>query len=155
MAKNSLNTLIRLHKFSLDEKRKELGRHLRFEAALMKRKELLEARYAEETAVAEQNPLAAVTLGKFIDWYLDEQQKADDALVAVRAQIEQVRDEILEAFQTLKTYEITQSNRDKREKAELERKMTAVLDEIGLVLNRRRKMQEAREAADASDEEKK
>ena len=155
MAKNSLKTLIRLHKFLLDEKRKELGRHLRFEAALMKRKELLEARYAEETAVAEQNPYAAVTLGKFIDWYLDEQKKADDALAAVRAQIEQVRDEIMEAFQTLKTYEITQSNRDKREKAELERKMTAVLDEIGIVLNRRRKMQEAREAADAPDDEKK
>ena len=35
MAKNDLKNLIRLHKWQLDEKRKELGQHLRFEAALI------------------------------------------------------------------------------------------------------------------------
>ena len=143
MAKSSLKTLIRLHRFLLDEKRKELGRHLRFEAALIKRKELLRTRYLEEEAVANTNPVAAVTFGQFVDWYISEQKTADSALQAVRVQIEKARDEIMEAFQTLKTYEITQDNREKREKAELERKMGLILDEIGLVLNRRRKEQDS------------
>lgn len=143
MAKSSLKTLIRLHRFLLDEKRKELGRHLRFEAALIKRKELLHARYLEEEAVANSNPVASVTFGQFVDWYISEQRTADSALEAVRVQIEKARDEIMEAFQTLKTYEITQDNREKREKAELERKMGLILDEIGLVLNRRRKEQDS------------
>jgi len=143
MAKNDLKTLIRLHKWQLDEKRKELGQHLRFEAALLKRKELLARRYAEEDAVARENPAAAVTFGLFVDWYIKEQRTADGALAETRAKIAQVRDEIYEAFRTLKTYEITQDNRDKREKAELERKMNAILDEIGLTLYRRRKAEES------------
>lgn len=146
MAKNDLKTLIRLHKWQLDEKRKELGQHLRFEAALIKRKELLARRYAEEDAVAKENPAAALTFGLFVDWYIKEQRQADAALVETRAKIIQVRDEIYEAFRTLKTYEITQDNRDKREKAELERKMSQVLDEIGLTLNRRLKLEEAQAA---------
>lgn len=148
MAKNDLRTLIRLHKWQLDEKRKELGQHLRFEAALIKRKELLVRRYAEEEAVSKDDFTAAQTFGLFVDWYIKEQRAADAALEEVRAQILRVRDEIYEAFRTLKTYEITQDNRDKREKAELERKMSQVLDEIGLTLNRRLKLENAQETAE-------
>ena len=151
MAKNDLKTLIRLHKWRLDEKRKELGQHLRFEAALIKRKELLDKRKAEEEKTVAAVPASAVTFGLFVDWYVREQRKADAALDEVRAKIEKVRDEIYEAFRTLKTYEITQDNREKREKAELERKMSLILDEIGLVLNRRRKTEENDERENAAN----
>ena len=59
-----------------------------------------------------------------------------------------MRDEIIEAYQELKTLEITQENRDKRELAELERKTNAMLDEIGLTLHRRRQEQEQEENTD-------
>ena len=59
-----------------------------------------------------------------------------------------MRDEIREAYQELKTFEITQENREKREAAELERKNNAVLDEIGLTLYRRRQEENAESEGD-------
>ena len=64
-----------------------------------------------------------------------------------------MRDEIREAYQELKTFEITQENREKREAAELERKNNAVLDEIGLTLYRRKQEEDATENEEDKKEE--
>ena len=63
-----------------------------------------------------------------------------------------MRDEIREAYQELKTFEITQENREKREAAELERKNNAVLDEIGLTLYRRKQDEDAQDDKDKKQE---
>ena len=48
MAKNELKTLIRVHKFELDEKQRKLGNLLRFEQSLLNRKVLLANRFKQE-----------------------------------------------------------------------------------------------------------
>lgn len=139
MAGHDLKTLIRLHKWTLDEIQRKLGNLLRFEAALMNRKELLKRQYDEEERIAGDNQIAALTFGAYVDWYVKEKERVEQALEDNRREILKVRDELLEAFQELKTFEISQENREQREKEELERKMNRVLDEIGLNLYRRNK----------------
>lgn len=142
MAGKDLKTLIRVHKFELDEKQRKLGNLLRFEQALQNRKLLLAKRFVEEEQAAKSNSVAALTFGAYVDWHIEENKRVDRALEENRQEILLMRDEIIEAYQELKTLEITQENRDKRELAELERKATAMLDEIGLVLHRRRQEQD-------------
>lgn len=141
--KNDLKTLIRVHKWELDEKQRQLGNLLRFEQALMNRRELLKQRFKDEERAANEDAVAALTFGAYVDWYVEEQDRVKRALEENRREIMIMRDLILEAYQELKTYEITQENREKRELAELERKMNAVLDEIGLNLHRRRQEEES------------
>lgn len=143
MAKNELKTLIRVHKFELDEKQKKLGALLRFEQALLNRKVLLAERFKQEEEAANVSPVAALTFGAYVDWHVEENKRVDRALEDNRQEIILMREEIMEAYQELKTLEITQENREKRELAELERKMNAILDEIGLTLYRRRKTEES------------
>lgn len=143
MAQKDLRTLIRLHKWALDDKQRKLGQLLRFEAALYNRKDLIARQYAEEERVANENQTAALTFGAYVEWYIAERDRVIQAIEENKLEILKVRDEIFDAFQELKTFEITQENRDKREKEELERKMGAVLDEIGLNLYRRKKSEEA------------
>lgn len=138
MAKNDLKTLIRVHQFELDEKRRQLGNLLRFEQSLENRKILLAKRFKEEEEAAKSDQTAALTFGVYVDWHIDETKRVERALADARQEIALMRDEIREAYQELKTFEITQENREKREAAELERKNNAVLDEIGLTLYRRR-----------------
>ncbi len=138
MAGKDLKTLIRLHKWDLEDKQRKLGQLLRFEAALYNRKDLIRRQYEEEERVANENQVAALTFGAYVEWYIAERDRVNRAIAENEAEILKVRDEILEAFQELKTFEITQENRHKREMAELERKMNAVLDEIGLNLYRRK-----------------
>lgn len=139
MPKNELKTLIRVHKWELDEKQRKLGNLLRFEQALINRKALLARRFIEEELAANESPVAAVTFGAYVDWHVEETKRVERALEDNRQEILMMRDEIMEAYQELKTLEITQENREKRELAELERKMNAILDEIGLMLYRRKK----------------
>lgn len=138
MAGKDLKTLIRLHKWDLEDKQRKLGQLLRFEAALYNRKDLIRRQYEEEERVANENQVAALTFGAYVEWYIAERDRVNRTIAENEAEILKVRDEILEAFQELKTFEITQENRHKREMAELERKMNAVLDEIGLNLYRRK-----------------
>ncbi|MBR4126403.1 MAG: hypothetical protein IKR09_02360 [Alphaproteobacteria bacterium] len=142
-----MKTLIRVHKFELDEKQRKLGNLLRFEQALQNRKILLAKRFVEEEQAANSNSVAALTFGAYVDWHIEENKRVDRALEENRQEILLMRDEIIEAYQELKTLEITQENRDKRELAELERKTNAMLDEIGLTLHRRRQEQEKEESA--------
>ena len=152
MAKNELKTLIRVHKFELDERQRKLGNLLRFEQSLENRKILLAERFKQEEAAANENPVAALTFGAYVDWHIDENRRVDRALEDTRQEILDMREEIRAAYQELKTLEITQENRDRREEEEEERKNSAVLDEIGLTLYRRNKREEAEN--DAKDEEK-
>ena len=145
MAKNELKTLIRVHKFELDERQRKLGNLLRFEQSLENRKILLAERFRQEEAAANESPV-----GAYVDWHVDENRRVDRALADVRQEILDMREEIRAAYQELKTLEITQENRDKREAAEEERKNNAVLDEIGLTLYRRNKRAESEE--DETDE---
>ncbi|MBO4520791.1 MAG: flagellar export protein FliJ [Alphaproteobacteria bacterium] len=147
MAGKDLRTLIRVHKFELDEKQRKLGNLLRFEQALQNRKILLAKRFIEEEQAANTSPVAAITFGAYVDWHIEENKRVDRAIEETRQEILLMRDEIIEAYQELKTLEITQDNRDKRELAELERKTNAMLDEIGLTLHRRRQEQEKEESA--------
>ena len=142
MAAKSLKPLIRVHKFELDEKQRKLGNLLRFEQSLQNRKILLAKRFKEEEAAANSNQVAALTFGAYVDWHIDENRRVDRALEENRQEILLMRDEIIEAYQELKTLEITQENREKRELEEIERKVNAMLDEIGLTLHRRRQEQE-------------
>lgn len=146
MAKNDLKALIRLHKWELDEIQRKLGNLLRFEEALIKRKELIRRQYEEEERTANENQIAALTFGAYVDWYVQEKEKVEQAIEETRQEILRVRDELLEAFQELKTIEISQENREKREKEELERKMGIILDEIGLNLHRRKQEEQGEDA---------
>lgn len=153
MAKNDLKTLIRVHQFELDEKRRQLGNLLRFEQSLENRKILLAQRFKEEEEAAKNDQTAALTFGAYVDWHIDENKRVDRALADARQEIALMRDEIREAYQELKTFEITQENREKREAAELERKNNAVLDEIGLTLCRRKQDEDAADSEEDKNQE--
>lgn len=154
MANGALKTLIRIHRFELDEKQRKLGNLLRFEASLENRKILLAKRFKEEEEAAKDDPTAALTFGAYVDWHIEENKRVDRALEDARREIEAMRDEIRDAFREIKTLEIAQENREKKEQAEENRKTNAALDEIGLTLYRRNKNEENEESEEEGTGEK-
>lgn len=144
-----LKTLIRLSKFNVDEKRRTL-------TALQTREDqvIAEIRAAEEQLVREQhaaseNQAFAFAFPAFYRAWAQQRQALEQALMAVRQQIEVARDELAEAFREQKTYEVTQANREKREREEADRKEQIFLDEIGLNMHRRKGEEQA--AADKEE----
>lgn len=142
-AAKGLKTLIRLAKFEVDEKRRVL-------VALQEREDaiLADIAAAEEQLVREREAATRDAAGvgfifaAFLDAWRGRRAQLDQTLAAVRQQIEIARDELAEAFRQQKSYEVTQANREKREREEENRKEQITLDEIGLTQYRRRERQD-------------
>jgi len=141
MAKG-LKTLIRLARWEVDEKRRVLVALQTREEEIIATIRAAEQQLLHEQQVASQDPEAAYLYGAFANAWLNYRAQLDATLAEVRAQIEIARDDLAEAFRQAKTYEVTQANREKREKEEADRKEQAVMDELGIEIHRRREKDE-------------
>lgn len=138
--KGDLNTIIRVSKWKLDEKK----RHM---AALISEENLIEIaiRNLEKEMEKEQKVSAkgglevSFCIGSYIDYFLKRKKQYENSLWRTRLKIERLQDEIADAYTELKTYELAQENRDKEQEAELNRKEQADLDEMGLNMYRRQR----------------
>ena len=139
MAHKSLHTLIQLSHHHLDEKQRALGMLLRLESSFTHALAQLDAEMQREREIAARESSGiGLFYGAYHRAYLERRATLEQKLATVRFLVERAREELAEAFRVLKTYEITQSNEDRRLRQEAERKETAVLDEIGLTLHRRK-----------------
>lgn len=139
MARSDLETLIRLRKFEVDERQRAMALLLRREEAVLAGIESLENEKKAEAAFMSK---AGIWEGSTFTAYLKQwdvrRDQFDQALQQVRAMIEKARDELSEAYRRLKTFEITQEQRDEEEALEESRLEQIELDEMGLELHRRK-----------------
>ncbi len=133
-----LKSLIRLHKFRLDERRRGLQEletlRLRLDAALAR----LEAEVRAEKVTVETAPEMAFAFADYAASARERRLKLIDSIDETERQIEQARDAVNEAFRELKKYQITQANRERMAAQRAARLEQANLDEIGLIVYRRR-----------------
>lgn len=128
--------LIRLHRWQLDEKRRALVEIERLREDLLERSERLEREIAAERQVAGGD--TAFAFGAFAEGAIARRATIARSLAEVEGQITRMREQVAEAFQDLKKYEILQENRARREQAERARRQGLEQDEIGLQGFRRR-----------------
>jgi flagellar FliJ protein len=139
MPKN-LNTLIRLHKYRVDEKRRSLGELLGEVASLETRSKNL-----EHEIIAEQQTASAApdSVGMFYGAYAKEVvNKRNEILTQIsdfEAQITATQEEMRSEYQDLKIFEISQERRDQITALEATKMEQATLDELGLETHRRRR----------------
>lgn len=127
-----LHTLIRLAEWTVDEKRRALGALHAREDQLIAVLRDMDARLAAEQAQVKANMALAMTWAPFYANHCARRDNTQHQLDQVRRLIEEVRDELSEAYRELKSYETAQENRDKREREERDRKERIFLDEVGL-----------------------
>ncbi|OPZ78931.1 MAG: hypothetical protein BWY78_00331 [Alphaproteobacteria bacterium ADurb.Bin438] len=129
---DALKTLIRVAKWELDERRRTLTDLLKFEDQVLEEKRRLEKeKEAQDNLVASSLDFA-FSYDLYLKGYLEKQANLDKTLSEIRDLIEKARNMLEEAFMTLKTYEISDKNKEKKEAYELELKNQKNLDEMGL-----------------------
>lgn len=144
MVKKDLHNLIRLRKWDVDEKQRALAVLLRHEEAVIERQQALEDEIASEIAFANTAPVELRgTLSGYIARSDEKRVRLAAALQEVQIRVAQAQDHLAESYRRLKTFEVTQENRDKVEAAEEDRRQEIDLNEIGMNLYRRRSSQES------------
>jgi flagellar export protein FliJ len=139
MAKKGLHTLIRVRQWEVDEKQRALGVLLREEeAVLAAQAALARALAAEKARLAEAAPREHMTFEAYVRRCRQQREALDAALVLVRRKIDAARDELADAYRRLKTFEITQQQRDAAVEKEENRIAQIVQDDMGIELHRRK-----------------
>lgn len=139
MARSDLETLIRLRKFEVDERQRAMAMLMRREEAVLSGLGALDKEKENEAALMSEVEIwAGSTFTAYLKHWETRRDQFAQALQQVRAQIEQARDELSDAYRRLKTFEITQEQRDEAETLEDNRLEQIELDEMGLELHRRK-----------------
>lgn len=137
MAK-TLKNLLRLHKWRVDEKQRELGERLRELGELEQMAQDLEDQLIREQKIAAESPNeAGFTYGRFAQFAIQKREQIAAATRQKEQEVDIAREAMGEAFKELKVYEQAQKIRDEKEQAERDRKEQEILDEIGQNLYRR------------------
>lgn len=139
MPKKDLHSLIRLRKWDVDEKQRALAVLLRHEESVIDRQAALEAEIVQEMSFAGQLPAdQRGTLSAYLKRCENFRAGLVAALQDIRHRIGVAQDHLAESYRRLKTFEVTQDQRDLAEAKEEARLDTIELNEIGLNLHRRK-----------------
>ena len=135
MAKG-LKNLIRLHEWTVDERRRELGIHLRKLGELEQRVRDMEDELKREQALAGSTDLG-ITFGAYYNLFRYRRAHLEQKIRAKEREILEAREVLGQAFMDLKKYQIADDIRRREEAEEEARREQERLDEVALQLYRR------------------
>ena len=132
-----INTLIRLHRQHLDAKRVYRTNIEDQRAGLERRARAMQLEFEDERKTAAESLEVRQTFSAYAERMTRSLRALAAEMIEIDTQIARLNDEIVEAFQTLKGYELTRDARMKRMAKERAQRERAELDEIGAVQYRR------------------
>jgi len=130
-------SLIRLHRFQVDEKRRKVAELELMMQEFRTRERELEAQVLAEQQKAGISDVAHFAYPMFAKSVIRRRQNILNSIEDIERQIEVAKDELGAAFRELKKYEIVEDNRKRRQRKEAIRFEQVELDEIALGIHRR------------------
>jgi flagellar export protein FliJ len=134
----AIGNLIRLHRWTLDEKRRAVTELERLRERLQADVDALDAEIAAEQDAAAKTLEGAVAYPAFVAVARQRRDKLVESLQAVEQETEQARETVQQAFEELKKYELAEANAARRLKAKRQRAERQAEDDLGLDLHRRK-----------------
>lgn len=126
---SSLDGLIRLHRWQLDEKRRALAELQALAERLRSELTRLDVEVTAEQAAAQAEEVA-FSYAAYADAARGRRLRLTQSIAQVETRIAESTEEIAAAFQELKRYELAQQERERRVKVKERRRATTRLDEI-------------------------
>jgi len=128
-----LEALVRVRDWQLDRKRRELGILFRRLDDLKVKARAFEHEVTAEQEIARFSPdEAGMAYGGYARRVFDQRAEFAEAIADAEAAVSAAKDDVARAYRDLKTLEIAQENRERREAAETARSETNALDEVAL-----------------------
>ena len=128
----SIQTLIKINKQALDEKRQELVELEGQKEQLLQWKKKMKQELETETQFASKNPEMSMTFEYYRNLINGRQKNLAEALGDINGQIENITEQISEIFTEVKKYEIIEQQKLTKMLKEQKRKEVKALDEIAL-----------------------
>ncbi|HEY4345005.1 MAG TPA: flagellar export protein FliJ [Parvibaculum sp.] len=130
-------SLIRLHRFHVDEKRRKLAELELMLQEFRARERELEAQVLNEQKKAGISDVAHFAYPMFAKSVIRRRQNILTSIEDIDRQIEAAKEELSGAFRELKKYEIIEDNRKRKHRKDVLRVEQMELDEVALGIHRR------------------
>jgi len=130
-------SLIRLHKFQVDEKRRKVAELELMLGEFRQRERDLEAQVEAEQRKAGISDVAHFAYPMFAKSVLRRRENILESIEGIERQLDTAKEELADAFRELKKYELLDGNRKRKVRKEAMRVEQSSLDEIALTIHRR------------------
>lgn len=135
--KKSLDSLIRLNRHELDEKRRVLSERYQVLAQLARERAGLDADFEREKKALAASGDIAFTFEPYARAVRERGEALDRQMAEAERNIEAAKQDLMVVFAELKKFEMSQEERRKLEEEERKLRETKIFDEIGLQMFRR------------------
>ena len=132
----ALASMIRLHRWMLDEKRRNLADLQVFAEKLREDLAQLERDLEDQKTAADGE--AGLAYSSYVSAALDRRKKVEGTIANLEGEIEAAREDVAESFRELKRFEAAHESQQAQAKAERNRRERISQDELAVGLYRRR-----------------
>lgn len=135
---SALDSLIRLNRWQLDERRRQLADLDALAEKLRQEQARLAAEQQAEQSAAARSAEAGVVYGAYAQRLIERRRRLEESQAAVESQIALAREALAEAYREVKRYEIAAANRAAKRRQALARQQQRAMDELGVETFRRK-----------------
>jgi len=135
---STLESLIRLHRWKLDERRRQLAELEGFAERLRQDRQRLDEEHAREQQVAAGSFEGQLAYPGYLQHARERQTTLERSLTETDGQILRAREALADAFQELKRHEIAAASRDYQRRQQLARRERIELDAVAIENYRRK-----------------
>jgi flagellar export protein FliJ len=135
---SALPTLIRVAKWNMEEKRRTLVGLETLMANLQANRQQLETELEREQRSARHDEEALVFYGNYARAVIERRENLDRSAAELQEKVDVAHQEVTEAFQEVRRYEIVWEREQERAAAETRRKEQHTIDEMAAEMVRRR-----------------
>jgi len=135
MAKG-MNGIIRLHKWQVDEKRRQITELEVMRDELIEKLEKLVSDLENEKISLAKSNVVDINYANYASAVMTRRENLEGSITEIDVSIENMKDELSEAFKELKKYEIVEQRALERERLEQQKREQDRLDEISINMYR-------------------
>ncbi|MEZ5758047.1 MAG: flagellar FliJ family protein [Emcibacteraceae bacterium] len=135
MAKG-LKGIIRLHKWQVDEKRRQITELEVMRGELLEKLNKLINELENEKEAFSRSTVVSINFANYASSVMKRRENLEASVTEIDVSIENMKDELSEAFKELKKYEIVEQRALERKRQEEKRREQERLDEISLNMYR-------------------
>lgn len=138
MSRRGMTGMIRLHKWQLDEKRRNMVDLEKMKEDLLQNLvDLQEELIAEQKKVSEAS-VVNIGYAAYAQQVMARRVNIVNSMVEIDVSIDNMKEQVAEAFKELKKYEVVEQRERERELTERNRRQQSEMDELAINMHRRR-----------------
>lgn len=138
MSRKGMTGMIRLHKWQLDEKRRNMVELEEMKQGMLQNLTSLQNELIAEQKKVSESSVVNIGYAAYAQQVMARRVNIVNSMQEIDVSIEDMKDQVAEAFKELKKYEVVEQRQRERERTDLNRRQQIEQDELAINMHRQK-----------------